>query len=465
MAQSPLGVVPRESSQSAKFRAAISHIFNIRPLYCGVYRTSESHALIFPRTVWLLAAVGFVPLPHAEAFLPSDRWQTTAGGAASSQGAPMSVSWSIVPDGTPHRTGQLSQLVAFLDQQFGVADHNTPLAERPWFPVVASAFDRWSQLGGLTLNYVDYDDGAELGGGSPGVVGVRGDIRLSAMSIDGVRGVLAASSFPDTGDIVIDVDGGNFLLSPTDNYRRLRNVLMHEIGHAFGLDHIESIDARFLMETEYDNSLDGPQIDDIRGLHYLYGDHLEGRGQTVGLFDDVVELGPLVPGGMLSVGGNAARQLRQVEPHEIDFVSISSRNDVDRYRIRTASSDLHVLLEPVGGLFRQGLPGEMQFLIDANASVLLTAELFTLDGQLLVRSSAVARGAGVAFDFTNDSAMGDYILQVRGGRDSIQLYSLAISSPANVVPEASTLSISLALVVVFRSLRRLRTPLRDASVA
>jgi hypothetical protein len=61
----------------------------------------------------------------------------------------------------------------------------------------------------------------------------------------------------------------------TGDYRALRNVLMHEHGHGLGLAHIEPALGNHLMEPFLATAFEGPQEDDIRGAHYLYGDWAE----------------------------------------------------------------------------------------------------------------------------------------------------------------------------------------------
>ncbi|MEM9658411.1 MAG: hypothetical protein AAF961_08625, partial [Planctomycetota bacterium] len=72
---------------------------------------------------------------NARAFLPQDRWMATSAGLASDFGKPITLTWSLVPDGTDTPPeSQPSRLFEFLDDAFGVsADHGEP-SLRPWFP-------------------------------------------------------------------------------------------------------------------------------------------------------------------------------------------------------------------------------------------------------------------------------------------------------------------------------------------
>ena len=149
--------------------------------------------------------------------------------------------------------------------------------QRPWFTYFQQSFDRWGQLGGMTYVYEPNDDGISLSSAA-GSLGVRGDVRISGNFIDGASNVLAYNFFPNNGDMVLDTGDMGFFGTATQNYRRLRNTVMHEHGHGMGLNHVESNNAGFLMEPFLSTAFDGPQLDDIRGLHRGYGDKYEKNG-------------------------------------------------------------------------------------------------------------------------------------------------------------------------------------------
>src|SRR5262249_44539560 len=153
----------------------------------------------------------------------------------------------------------------------GAGPGGTNLTQRPWFHLFQESFDRWTQLGGITFVYEPNDSGTSLSG-SAGALGVRGDVRIGGANIDGPSGTLAYTYYPDNGDMVIDTGETTFFTDSTNNYRSFRDTLMHEIGHAFGLDHVISSTEALLMEPYIDTSFDGPQLDDIRGLQGFYGD-------------------------------------------------------------------------------------------------------------------------------------------------------------------------------------------------
>ncbi len=207
-------------------------------------------------------------------FTLSSRWWTTAtNGGGLGQGDPTTVTWSIVPDGTSipaiggisGESSDPSNLVAFLGGIYGVATADSNYTDEPWFTLIESTVDRWSELTGLTYLYEPNDDGAAFtsyASSAPGVLGTRGDVRLGGHQIDGNAGVLAYNFFPNHGDMVIDTSD-NFFNNLGNDSRRLRNTLAHEQGHGIGLQHVESNNAGFLMEPFLSTGFDGPQFDDI----------------------------------------------------------------------------------------------------------------------------------------------------------------------------------------------------------
>ena len=158
---------------------------------------------------WL--ASSFFGIDSAAAYRLSTRWSNTAlSPGVSAQGAPTTVTWSIVPDGTniPGEPGN-SNLVNFLNFEFG--------SSATWLPLLQQSFQRWDDLSGLTLIYEPNDDGSSLAGAS-GISGVRGDVRIGGTFLDGSGGVLAYNYFPNNGDMVLDTGDGNFYDTPSEQF-------------------------------------------------------------------------------------------------------------------------------------------------------------------------------------------------------------------------------------------------------
>ena len=271
-----------------------------------------------------------------DTFQLASRWTGSAtasplDGSSSSQGDPIILTWSVVPDGTaiPGYNGEPanpSDLQAFLD---GIYTGG----QGEWLLVLEQVFDRWSMLTGITYIYEPADDGVTLAGnGTSGVIGVRGDVRLGGHYLDGGFGVLAYNFYPTSGDMVIDT-GDTYYNNTNGNSIRLRNVLAHEAGHGIGLFHVCPIDGSKLMEPFVNTSFDGPQHDDVRGSNRQYGDFFE-DDDTPGTSADLGLLGPTTTIGDLSIDDNS---------------------DIDFYGIGLAGgTSLDVTLTPVGFSYQEG---------------------------------------------------------------------------------------------------------------
>jgi serralysin len=202
------------------------------------------------------AAAICAPFLSASAFqLQGSRW----GGGV--QGDAATVTWSVAPDGTSipnfigvpsppvgvqQEIGGNSNLIARMRQIYGPgpADPgdpgNTNFTDEAWYGHINESYNRWSSVSGLTMNYESTDDGAAFrtAAGSPGV---RGDMRIGGHAIDGSSGVLAYNFFPSSGgDGVLDTLGNSYENLINDS-RKLRNVVVHEVGHGLGLTHTSGI--------------------------------------------------------------------------------------------------------------------------------------------------------------------------------------------------------------------------------
>ena len=355
-------------------------------------------------------------------------WQRTASGTRSGRGIAATITWSIVPDGTfvpgggSTGTGP-SDLNDFLNTTFPGGVTGEELIEQ--------SFNRWDELSGLTAVREINDDGSGFSSSSfNGRLGVRGDIRIGGQVLDGPNGTLAFNFFPDNGaDMVIDTGDANLFGRTNNNFRAFRNVIMHELGHAIGIDHVESSSDQLLLEPAINLSFDGPQLDEVRAVQLVFGDAFEetNNGQGNGTIQNATDLGSVSPGDVLAIGTDADVPTQAISATATDFVSISSDQDVDIYSFTVSTrSSLDVVLTPLGGVFSQGNSPAF----DANSRVDLALSLFDSDGQSLL---AFSDQSGLGGNESVSSVLlepGTYYTQITGVQDTIQLYSLELTAEA-----------------------------------
>lgn len=348
-------------------------------------------------------------------FNKAGRWTATAtDGTVPSEGTPVTLLWGFMPDGITIPASYPGQgevtgpnvLNAVFDTAFA-----TPAQ---WKNKMRNVFVRWGDLLGTTYIEVSYDDGAGFPS-SPGIVGTRPDIRIGGHSIDGSNGILAYNYYPNNGDQVIDTDDYGFFSSPADNFKSLKNTVMHEHGHGLGLGHVIPENHTKLMEATYSPFADiGPQDDDIRGAQRIYGDWLEEN--------DVV--------ADASVLGAVVDSLR-VENVSIDRGS----NDEDFYQVTMSSSGIEIVVAPVGSSYMLGDEGGSSSPIATDSITDLDVDLYDSSGTNLIAS---ATGGGVgATEVISGIGLpyaGDYIIRVyrkAGEANAIQRYTLTVSEDAS----------------------------------
>jgi hypothetical protein len=197
-------------------------------------------------------------------------------------------------------------------------------------------------------------------------------------------------------------------------------MLMHEIGHGLGFNHVPAGDRIFLMEPFLATGFDGPQLDDILAAHRLYGDFNEaGAGNDDYL--NATSLGRFWPGQSKQVGSDATDTV--VEFTDVDFLSIDDNSDVDFFRFTILTPSLIDLeLTPLGPSYLEG-----SRLINTATMSDLSLTLWDSDGTSIL-------------DFANDNGLGeeeqlnsvflpqrgDYYVSVAGAQNAAQFYELGL---------------------------------------
>ena len=345
------------------------------------------------------------------------------------QGNPRHLFWSFVPDGVfiPSGVGEpgaVSELFSRMDTLFS---GNRAL----WISKFQESFDRWSALTGITYTFVDngvddWDDGS--GWGTAGNGTTRGDVRIGMKPIDGGSNVLAYNNFPPGGDMVLDRSEN--WASASNNFRFLRNILLHEHGHGIGMFHVCPITQTKLMEPFLATNFDGPQHDDVRGAQRHYGDPFEPDNT----FAEANDLGMLVSGNTLTVGTVPAPSLGT----NTALLSIDGDAVQDWFTFNIAAAgDLTITVTPKGHNYDSssqlgnGSCDSGNF-INSLSVANLRFELIDADGStVLVTVANEPVGVAEVLDYAA-TIPGDYYIRVLEGNQpgesptQSQLYELTV---------------------------------------
>ena len=345
----------------------------------------------------------------AAGYAAENRWTSTATNGSISTG-PITLTYSFPPDISTGDNDTSNSIHAVLNSQFG--------SEAAWKSLFRQVFDNWSDLSGITFIEEPSDDGA-VWPDSPGVLGVRGDIRIVATTVDGSFGTLAFNYFPNLGDMTLDI--AEDWADPSQSYRFAKNTLLHELGHGLGLNHVLPRNETKLMEAILATGFAGPQDDDIRGAQNFYGDSYEsnntmGTAASIGTFSN----------GM-----------------SVTNLSLNSAADVDVYRVSAAPGQgIQVTVNPVGSSYQLGPDPGATSLVNTLTIQRLRVRVFDADGSTL-QADTTASAAGSAAGATGMVLSGDtsLLIEVRsaGGANDVQRYSLALAAAA---PVSRTLTVS-----------------------
>ena len=402
-------------------------------------KKKEKHLTRFKHFAVMAAgiAAGLTPLAACGADVVA-RWSFTANGFAGSRGDAITLTWGIVPDGTPisasgsGESNNPSSLAAMMDGIFGDPPGGSDLTQRRWFYLFNDSMDRISQIAGLTYVYEPNDDGRDFSTFARGQLGVRPDVRIGGHNVNGVGGAKAYGYFPNIGDIVFDTADIGFFSNQTKGRGQLRNMFMHEHSHGLGLHHSTSNSFDPLMEPVVPRTGTGPQFDDILGLQRLYGDVLEKNGGN-DTAPTATPLGTLTLGSALTRGADAADVT--VGLTDTDFVSIDGSSDVDYFSFtldRPAFVDFSIA--PIGPTYHIDPASGPAYTLTASRQSDLH---FILLDQAQSLIQVVDQGGLGSVETLTDLKLnaGTYYLAVGGLEDATQFYRMDLSAsklPADI---------------------------------
>ncbi len=372
---------------------------------------------------------------HAANFNDNSRWMSTAtDGTLPGIGSPMTLTWSIMPDGlrlgtfsTDPATNPtpVSRLIARFDNLYNVpqVDRVADLTARPWFAEMQTVFNIYSSKTGITYVYVT-DDGAANGAG--GALGARGDVRIGGTDLSGN---FAYNGFPPSGDMVINTASGVF-----SNPSTLRLIFGHEHAHGLGLGHVvvDGSNSLSVVAGSGGNS-NGAQLDDLSALLRAYGDVRE-KSPGDGTLANARPLGALPVSSLLTVGTLATNL--PVAAADTDFPFSSHSTDVDFFKFSVASAQrVIVKLTPQGPTYSYLPEGGSTATINLSKQADLSLQLQNSVGTVLATGDlgGTPPFEGVVFDLP---AAGNYHVRVGNNSNKGQFYRLDIGTVAAFEPPA-----------------------------
>ncbi len=352
------------------------------------------------------------------AFEPQgSRWTFTATDGNVAQGERFTLTYSFVPDGTDVfliTTGDTAP-----SNLFATLDANFPGGRSAWKAKFAQAFARWGEL--TNINFVEVSDDGQVFPNALGQTGARGDIRIAMRPIGSP---LAVNFYPQFGgDMIMDSQDIGTFTNPSNDFRSLRNVIAHEHGHGLGMKHVIPTSGTKLMEPFLNTGFDGPQEDDIRAAHFLYGDAHEPNDA----FADATFIG-----GPLRKPTEGTVLLEEEG-------SLERLDAKDCYSFTAfAGSPVAMRVEPVGSAYEVGPQGGTTSVIDATAARNLAVRLWRrtsvqpLQFQMVAQIDFNEAGEAEYYPPVPQFVAGLMVAQVYStdNVDDVQQYRLKISNVA-----------------------------------
>jgi hypothetical protein len=368
-------------------------------------------------------SLGISEVENSSRFNIGNRWfETASDGVGLGQGDLTTLTWSYVPDSTPIGNGGCgsedesdddSDFIAFFNGIYGPPTTPGDFTTAPWHTVFIDMFESWSNTSGIIFVYEPNDDGTTVVTGGPGILGTRGDFRISGHEIDGNSGILACNYFPQNGDMIIDTADNFFGNNPTLG---TTNVLTHEIGHGLGIAHVCPVSQTKLMEPFVTGAFQGPQEDDILATNRSYGDP-EGVNDTSNTATFL---------GAEAIPTSYTKSQR----------SIDDNSDMDYFSFTTsASSTVSVTLTPTGTTYLSGVQSNDGSCTPGNSFNALTVsdlmvEILDTDGATIL-ATADASGLGLVEGTVKALPVaGTYFVRVQqqgGAINNVQMYDLDLN--------------------------------------
>jgi serralysin len=368
------------------------------------------------------AAVSAAP---ARAFDIVNRWTATqVNGQNLQRGDPVTLRWSIVPDGKSYSRSANSQVIQFLDDGWNVpaAQRMPDFTNRLWWTVINNAYAQYARVSGITLVYAPEQNAT---GQSTGTVG---DIRIGGENIDGTPGgALADNTFPNDGDMRIDTTreangsvGSYFSTEPG-----LRNLVIHETGHGVGLGHVDFVNnsAKAIMEGGLRTDIWGLQFDDAYALNRQYGDPQERNGGN-NIPSTATSLGAVAVPSVVSVGGSALDSV--VNQFDADWLGIDGINDTDWFKFSIPTESFaRIRVRPIGPTYETVQQG----VFNASAQSDLAVRIYSGNTAATQIASRDLGGLGQEEDFQGLflDGPGDFLIRVNGKQDLNQFYRIDMS--------------------------------------
>jgi len=318
------------------------------------------------RRAYAIVLLCLMALP-LQGYFHRHRVNQSALSGSTSLGDPITITWSIVADGTevdnaifvPDGVDLVSTWIETMDDFEGVAeaDRTTDLTNRAWFQAMKEGLDYYSAKTGIQFVYVTYDNDDPVGtqydgspNGSYASNGVKADIRIGGLTLSGAAAYSSTYNNGRASNVIMSTAFSGFYNATTGqiNTSAIKGILIHEVGHSMGLDHF-GIDGNGSTSIMGYNA-EGPQFDDLRAFHTSHGDVYEINGGN-DTRTTATALGSVAQGQTIALGLDipADGAYPRTFATETDIVSIDSDSDTDYFSFSISEAgDYNISVTPRG---------------------------------------------------------------------------------------------------------------------